>query len=412
MYDAIVVGARCPGSATAFLLARKGYRVLLVDKATFPSDTINGHFVLHRGTLCLKRWGLLDRVLTSNCPAITRISTDFGDFPLSGELAWRDGAPPAVGPRRTVLDSILVNAAVEAGAELREGFAVTDLMREDTRVVGIRGQSRGNAVVKEHAKIVIGADGKHSRIAQLVESPQYNEVPSLTCWYYSYWSGLPCDGLEINWRHHQVVLTFPTNDNLVICGIGVPQADFQQFRSDVEGNYLTAIARIPQLAERIHNAHREARFLGMADVPNFLRKPYGPGWALVGDASHHKDPTPAHGISDAFHNAELLAEAVHKGLSGELPMDNALAQYQHSRDAHAIPEHEAAQQGAHLEHWDSPDALGLRAALRGNAADTADYLGTFVLMASPEEFYSPANLQRIMAKANPDALGTMPASRP
>src|SRR5579859_5333356 len=98
-------------------------------------------------------------------------------------------------------------------------------------------------------------------------------------------AGLPCDGLELNWRHHQVVLTFPTNDKLVLCGIGVPQADFQQFRSDIEGNYLKAIARIPQLAERIHNAHREARFYGMADLPNFLRKPYGPGWALVGDAS-------------------------------------------------------------------------------------------------------------------------------
>jgi flavin-dependent dehydrogenase len=311
-----------------------------------------------------------------------------------------DDAPPAIGPRRTILDSILVNAAVAAGAELRQGFAVSELLTEGGLVVGIRGQSQGHKSVQERAQIVIGADGKHSKIAQLVQSPSYNAVPSLTCWYYTYWSGLPCEGLELHWRHHQVVFTFPTNNELVFTAVAVPQQYFHAFRHDIEGSYRQAVARIPSLADRLNAARRETRFYGMADVPNFLRKPYGPGWALVGDASHHKDPVPAHGISDAFCDAELLVQAIHAGLSGEQPLAEALAQYEQNRNARAIPAHEQCIERAHLEQWDSPEALHLRDALRGNAEDTAGYFAVVALASPPERFFAPENLKRILNQAN------------
>jgi len=140
MFDAIVVGARCAGSPTAMLLARRGYRVLLVDRATFPSDTISTHWIWQYGMACLKRWGLLDRVLATNCPPFRTIGLDLGAFKLTGDPPAIDGAAEICVPRRTVLDKILLDAAADAGAEVREGFSVTGLMSSDGRVTGIRGR--------------------------------------------------------------------------------------------------------------------------------------------------------------------------------------------------------------------------------------------------------------------------------
>ena len=398
MYDAIVVGARCAGSATALLLARKGYRVLLVDKAVFPSDTISGHFILHRGTVRLKRWGLLDKVLASNCPPITKWSSNFGDFTLTGQVPLIEDAPSAVGPRRTVLDNILLEAAVDAGVEVRQGFAVTDLLWDKACVVGIRGRTKEGSTVTERAQIVIGADGKHSKIAQLVQAPTYMELPSLTCWYYTYWSNFPCDSIELNWRPQRVTFTFPTNDGLTMTALGLPHRELHSFRSDIEGNFRNSLHLMTDLAARSDQARREERFYAMADVPNFLRKPYGLGWALIGDAGHHKDPTLAFGMSDAFCDAELLVDAIHQGLSGEQLLDEALAQYEQKRNARAIPDHEENYRMAHLEGWDAPEVLGLRAALRGNEQDTAHFCAIRARAVSPETFFSPENLQRIMMR--------------
>lgn len=397
MFDVIVVGGRCAGSAVALLLARKGYRTLVVDRATFPSDTISGHAVLHRGAACLRRWGLLDKVIASNAPPITKVASDFGDFTLRGEVPIVDDAPAAIGPRRTVLDTILAEAAAEAGAELRQGFVMTDLMREDGRVVGIRGQ--GGKLVSERASIVIGADGKRSKVAQLVEAPAYHEVPSLTCWYMSYWSDYPCDALEIYWRHHRMVITMPTNDGLVLQAVAWPHAEFHDFRRNIEQNYVDTLMMMPDIAERLPGARRVEQFYAMADVPGFFRRPYGPGWALVGDAGHHKDPVPAHGISDAFCDAELLADAIDKGFGGR--MDEALAEYEQLRNARALPDYEVTCQRARLEMWDTPDVRQLRAALRGNPEQAGRFCGVITHSVAREDFFSPANMGRIMAALQP-----------
>ncbi len=194
MYDAIIIGARCAGSPTAMLLARKGYRVLLVDRATFPSDTISTQIIWPMGVAELQTWGLLDRLVASNCPKVTKFTMDLGDFPLSGWGPPVQGIADSYGPRRFVLDKILVDAAVDAGAEFREGFTVGEILVADGRVTGVRGRDKSGSRVTEDAKIVIGADGKHSLLARAVQAPEYNAVPSLSCFYYTYWSGVPVDG--------------------------------------------------------------------------------------------------------------------------------------------------------------------------------------------------------------------------
>ena len=191
MFDAIVVGARCAGSPTAMLLARNGYRVLLVDRATFPSDTISTHFVWQLGLACLQRWNLLDRVLATNCPLISQFGMDYGDIQLKFDVIPGDGIAAICVPRRTVLDKILVDAASETGAEIREGFSVTALTWSNGQVTGIRGHDRGGTEIEEKARIVIGADGRNSLVARMVGATEYNVRPALTCGYYAYWNVPP-----------------------------------------------------------------------------------------------------------------------------------------------------------------------------------------------------------------------------
>ena len=305
-YDAIVVGARCAGSPTAMLLARKGYRVLVVDRATFPSDTLSTHMIHGPGVAALRRWGLLDQVAATGCPPIDTYSFDFGPFTIAGHPRTADGIATAYSPRRTVLDKILVDAAAQAGAEVREAFTVDDIVVEDGIVVGIRGHAPGGGTVLERARVVIGADGRNSHVARVVEPEHYHDKPMLQLSYYTYWSGLPVDGFEIVIRPDRGWGAMPTNDGLTLLVVGWPYGESSAYKADVEASYLKTLELAPEVADRVRGATREARFAGGA-VPNFFRKPFGPGWALVGDAGYTKDPITAQGISDAFRDAELCS---------------------------------------------------------------------------------------------------------
>ena len=181
-YDAIVVGARCAGAPTAMLLARKGRKVLVVDRATFPSDTISTHLLHPPGVALMRRWGLLDRLVATGCPAIHTYAFDMGPFVIAGSPGT-EAEPVSYAPRRTVLDKLLVDAASESGAEVREGFAVDEVLIENGRVTGIRGRGEGGRSVAEHAQVVVGADGLHSLVAQAVGAESYNERPPLLAGY-------------------------------------------------------------------------------------------------------------------------------------------------------------------------------------------------------------------------------------
>lgn len=396
-FDAIVVGARCAGSPTAMLLARKGYKVLVVDRATFPSDTISTHLVHPAGIAALERWGLLDTLVATGCPPIDTYAFDFGPITITGTPGTTQSSV-AYCPRRIVLDKLLVDAAAEAGAEVREGFGVDEVITDNGRVTGIRGHTKDGRSVTEHARVVIGADGRHSLVAEAVQPEQYNEKPPLLAAYYTYWSGLPMDGrFEVYIRPERGFAAMPTHDDLTLVVGGWPHAEFEANRRDIEGNYLKMLELAPAFAGRVRNAKREAKFVG-ATLPNFFRKPFGPGWALVGDAGYNKDPITAQGINDAFRDAELCATALDESLTGARSFDVALGDYQRTRDEHVLPMYEFTTQLATLQP-PPPEMQQLLGAVYGNQDAMDDFARMNADTISPAEFFAPENIGKIMAKA-------------
>ena len=394
-YDAIVVGARCAGSPTAMLLARKGYRVLVVDRASFPSDTLSTHVIHAPGVATLSRWGLLDPVIASGCPPVETYSFDFGPFTITGTPRPAEGISTAYAPRRTVLDKILVDAADRAGAEVRERFTVEEVVVEEGAVVGIRGHSEGGKSVLERARVVIGADGRNSHVAKAVRPEQYNEKPMLQWSYYTYWSGLPLDGFEIFIRPDRGWGAVQTNDGLTMLVVGWPHAEATAYKADAEANYLKTLELAPEFAARVRTATREDRFYG-GSVPNFFRKPFGPGWALVGDAGYNKDPITAQGISDAFHDAELCATGVDETFNGGRSFEGAMSTYHQARDARVLPIYEFTTQLATLEA-PPQEMQQLLGAVHGNRDAMDAFVSITAGTVSPVEFFDPEHIGRVMS---------------
>lgn len=387
-YDAIVVGARCAGAPTAMLLARKGYSVLLADRAAFPSDTLSTHMIHPPGVAALSRWGLLDRVIATGCPPVTTYSFDFGPFTLTGSPPPHRGTGVGYGPRRRVLDAILVDAAAEAGAEVRERFNVDEVLIEDGTVAGIRGHESAGRAVTERARVVIGADGRSSHVAKAVAAPEYRVKPPLQWGYYAYFADLPVSGFETYARPWQGWGTIPTNDGLTVVVAGRARAEAHAFRADVEGTFMATFDAAPEFAERMRAARRVERFLG-ASVPNFFRRPYGPGWALIGDAGHTKDPITAQGISDAFQDAEQCAGALDDVFTGRRTFDEALSGYARARDARVAEMYEFTTQLATLAP-PPDDTARLLAAASGDPEAMNRFAGVVAGTVAPHEFFAPA----------------------
>jgi flavin-dependent dehydrogenase len=396
-YDVIIVGARCAGSPLAMLLARKGYRVLLLDRAKFPSNMpMSTHLVHQPGIARLKRWNLLERLTASGCPPITSYSYDAGEFTLTGCPSPAEGVSEAYAPRRTVLDKILVDAAVEAGAELREHFSVKTLTYRGHGVTGVRGSTENNRDVTEQARIVVGADGMNSVVARSVRAPEYNSMPPLMVTHFSYWSAVKLEGVELYPRDYRFVYGWNTNDGLALVGVNWALSQFPKLPAGVEESFFQVVDRAaPGLAARLRAGKREERWYGGA-IPGFFRKPYGEGWALVGDAGYKKDPCTAAGITDAFRDAEFLAEAIDDRFVGRRSSEQAMAEYELRRNAIAMPIYEFTCQSAKFE----PATLEMKqllTALRSNQIETDRFFGLIAQTTSIPEFLSPDNLARIIA---------------
>jgi 2-polyprenyl-6-methoxyphenol hydroxylase-like FAD-dependent oxidoreductase len=381
------------------LLARDGYRVLLVDKATFPSDTMSTHLAHPPAVAALARWGLLDELEATGCPPITRYSFDFGPVTVAGTPRPAEGAARAYCPRRIVLDALLVEAAGAAGAELREAFTVDEVLVDDGRVTGIRGHAKDGETVTERAQVVVGADGKNSMVAKAVAPKRYNEVRSLAPLYYAYWSGLPVDGFEtyVRAENGRGWAALPTHDDLTCVVQGWPQSQFAANRKDLEGTYMRSFELAPEFAERINHAKRETRFVGTGDLPGFFLKPYGPGWALVGDAGYHKHPITAFGITDAFRDAEALASALDDAFAGRRRYDEAMVDYQRARDDEALPIYEFTCDFAKLEP-PPPEMQQLIGAMQGNQDAMDGFVSVMAGTLPAPDFFGPENAARIMAQ--------------
>jgi 2-polyprenyl-6-methoxyphenol hydroxylase-like FAD-dependent oxidoreductase len=341
MYDVVVVGARCAGAATALLLARRGHRVLLLDRAAFPSDmALSTHLVWPRGVAKLTEWGLGEALAGTGAPPLGTARMDFGELVLEGPLEPAGEVGDAWAPRRSTLDGLLVEAAVAAGAELREHCSVQALISDGDGVTGVHCRSRGGRAFDVDAQLVVGADGMHSTVAALAGAAEYRARPPLMGTYFSYFTDVPTEGIEFYPRDWRAAYGWRTDDDLTLVGANWNAADYPRVRADPEAAFHQTLADIaPGLAERVQDGRREARFVGCS-VPNCFRVPFGPGWALVGDAGYLKDPSTAQGISDAFDQAEQLAHAIDDGLTGRRPMGDALAGYAARRDEDVLPMYE------------------------------------------------------------------------
>jgi 2-polyprenyl-6-methoxyphenol hydroxylase-like FAD-dependent oxidoreductase len=376
----------------------------LVDKSRFPSDTMSTHLVHPPGLAALSRWGLLESLAASGCPPVERYSFDFGPFTIAGSPRPIDGIGHAYCPRRTVLDKLLVDAAVEAGVELREEFTVDEVLASGGVISGIRGHARGSVEVSEHARLVIGADGRHSIIVKAVKPEQYNERPSRLAMYYAYWSDLPVEGFETSIRTDQRRgwAATRTHDGLTVLPFGWPVEEFHENRADIEGNFFKALELSPEFAERVREARRESKFVGSAALPGYFRKPFGSGWALVGDAGYHKNPITAMGINDAFRDAELLAGALAESLSGQRSYEEAMGGYQEHRDAEAGPVYEFTDGFARLRP-PPPELQQLLGAINGNQDAMDAFVSVQASTLPAPEFFAPENVGRMMAEAkDPD----------
>jgi 2-polyprenyl-6-methoxyphenol hydroxylase-like FAD-dependent oxidoreductase len=265
-------------------------------------------------------------------------------------------------------------------------------------VVGIRGHGSAGLSVTERARVVVGADGLWSLVARTVNAERYHEKPPLLAGYYTYWSGLPMDGRFMDWTlPNRGMAAWPTNDDLTLVIAGWPFAEFDARRRGVEGNYLAVVEQAPAFAERVRAARREERFAGMA-VPNYFRRPYGPGWALVGDAGYIKDFITAQGISDAFHDAELCATALDENFSGARAFEEAMGRYQAARDRRVLPIYEFTTELASLQP-PPPELERVLAAAQGNQEAMDGFARTAAGVISPTDYFSEANVARILGRA-------------
>jgi flavin-dependent dehydrogenase len=388
MFDAIVVGARCAGAPTAMLLARAGYRVLMLDRAAFPSDTLSTHLIHQPGVAALARWGLLETVRASGCPPLDRAVYEVADIRLEGCARGVEGQRAGYAPRRHVLDAILVDAAVAAGVDFRDRTSVTRLLRDDTgRVIGVEGKHRGRSF-SERAHLVIGADGMRSTVARLSRARYTVQDPRLTCADYGYWEDVPA-ALELYEKPSSWVAAVPTNDNATLVLAYFPQSRFEEVRTDTRHAYLGQIrTTAPALYERLHGKRRIERLRGTGDQQNFFRQATGPGWALVGDAGHHKDSITARGISDAFLQAETLARRVGDRLGGDpQQLDQALLDYAEDRDTSLAPAYESTLAVAQLAQHEQ--RLSLLRAVETDPDLTAIYFDMVAGIETVSALYTP-----------------------
>lgn len=333
MYDVIVIGARCAGSPTAMLFARKGYRVLLLEKVRFPQDKLSSHYIHQPGVALLARWGLLDRLREAGCRPIDHESYEGPGIRLDGFSLPVEGQRTTYAPRRFVLDPILAAGAVDAGVDFRESCTVNDLLFEDDRVVGVRYTTPAGTEATERATLVVGADGMRSLVARKAGALKVIEHPRKSCTYYSYWAGVP-EGFSLYERPGRWVATIPTNADLTLIMTYFPQSEYATVRHAVEPAYLEAVrSTAPALYERMSAGERVEQLYGTGHQENYFRKAYGPGWALVGDAVHHKDSITARGITDAFVQSQSLVEHIGSELHDEAALKTALKRYENDLDA-------------------------------------------------------------------------------
>jgi flavin-dependent dehydrogenase len=335
--DAIVVGARCAGSAAAIALARAGRRVVALDRVSFPADTISTHLLWPGGVAELQGLGALGHVRQIGAPALPQALAGAGDITVRGTYTPVDGIDYALCVRRTGLDAALVETARSAGAEVREGARVTELVSDGGRVAGVRWTDADGGEHELRAPLVIGADGRRSTVARLVGAERpHRACPSGRACFYAYWEDARPDwrSTAAQWREGSELGTaFPCDDGLLLVLLQPPAGRAAEFRADLAGAYTRTALSIPGLAERLAGCRQATKVRAATDIASYFRHSAGRGWALTGDAGHFKDPVTAQGIRDALRYGRALAEAAAPLLDEDpVRLDAAVARWERERD--------------------------------------------------------------------------------
>jgi flavin-dependent dehydrogenase len=354
-YDVVVVGARCAGAATSLLLARRGLRVLVLERGRRGADTLSTHALMRGGAALLRRWGVLDRITAAGTPAVRQTRFHYPGETATVSIRPAAGVDALYAPRRTLLDAVLADAATDAGAEIRYGVTVTGLVRDgDGRVSGVRGRDRSGAEVRVDAWLTVGADGVRSLVARQVGARTERVGANSGAVVYGYWSGLDATGYEWFYRPGAAAGFIPTNDGEVCVFAGTSAERFtREVAGDLRAGYDRLLGQVAGTArDRLDAAQPPRRLRAFPGRPSHLRQAWGPGWALVGDAGYFLDPLSTHGMTDALRDAQLLAEAVGAVQCGA-PEATALAQYQARRDRLSGPTFTAVDRIAGYR-WDTP----------------------------------------------------------
>jgi menaquinone-9 beta-reductase len=335
-FDVVVVGARCAGSPLATMLARRGLRVCLLDRSRFPSETLSTHVIQPCGVASLGRVGVLDAVFEAGAVPLTRFTLVADDVRVDAEGDVEAFGAPGLCLRRVTLDHLLVQAAASAGAEVRTATGVTSLLRQDGRVVGVETEKGGL-----RARLVVGADGRRSTVAALVRAAEYHVAPPGRMFAWAYFEGVAdSEGrLRLGRLGQLAFLASPTDSGLYMAGVCPALGVKDAFLADRERSFMAGLDAWPELADLLAGASRIGPIRVMANWHGYFREAVGPGWALLGDAGHFKDPTPAQGISDALRQAEHLADAVEAGLGGAVSIDDELSRWWRWRDQDAYEMH-------------------------------------------------------------------------
>jgi flavin-dependent dehydrogenase len=332
-YDAIVVGARCAGSATAMLLAKAGAKVLVVDRQPYGSDTLSTHALMRPAVIQLSRWGLLDKMIESGAPVVTATSFHYGKETVTVPIREESGVPGLLAPRRVVLDRILVDAARSAGAEIYHDVIVEELIRAPNgRVNGVAVRDHEGNRAKVDASVVVGADGIGSTVARQAGARMITRGKHSAGNIFGY---APVKDLKgYHWHFHPGYSagSIPTHDGKACIFVSAPTARFDsELRHDLAKSHAEILRHVaPEIGEQVAREHLSP-LRAFRGVPGFIREAHGPGWVLVGDSGFFRDPITSHGISDAFRDAEGAAKAILAGT------DYDFRRYQEERDSFAYP---------------------------------------------------------------------------
>lgn len=371
----------------AALLARENFRVLLVDRVTFPKTTLSCPITFGNTFDVLKRIGVLDQVEAIGAPKLRLYQTQIGDVCLYGRMLPYAGFDYAYQIRRELYDEVIFKHVAQLpNVETRLGFNVTDLIWENERAVGVRGRAGGGEEVEIRADAVIGADGIFSTIAEKVHAKKYNVIPGHTCIYFAYYENVkpaadePTATIYYDADEHFAFVTANSDSDLTVISISLPASQFERVRQNHEKIHFDYAQKIPAMAERMCEAKRVTPMYGVSPRDSFYREPFGNGWVLIGDAAYYKDPLPGQGIHDALYSAELAAQAFveYRALGKSArAWDAAFRVYHKTRDDETQPMYELTDFYADLERARSPQEMDFFRAIAAQPKWSNIYVSMF-----------------------------------